>query len=160
MLALPIFGGSASTDYHSRYFYFSSVGPSLLIGWALIEAGARLSRIGGERLRWAIPCIGLVGVIALSHVHLRKTESIFWAMIGRSYLQTDVIRRGIEDLKKGILGAPEYLRKVYYQRYGILAGFVGINPGDVIEKGLKIYPDDPELIALYRVSGLGEKWQP
>ena len=158
-VVLPVFGGSSFEDYASRYFFFSSVGPSLLISWALIRSGALLSK-QDNRLRWAVPGVALCGIIALSHFELRQTEAVFRGHIGRSYLSGRDAEKGLEYLERGLKEAPDDLDSGHYQLYGIHALFQGKDPGPVLANGIERNRAATELSAIVKIADLWRQWSP
>ena len=158
-VVLPVFGGSSFDDYSSRYFYFSSVGPSLLIAWCLVESGLRLSRRDNQ-LGLALSGIVLFGIIVLSHRELKKSEAVFWGHIGRSYLSSRNAEKGLDYLGRSLSEVPDGLDGEHYQLYAINALFQGRDPSAILARGIEFGISTVGLSVLLEVTELWKKWVP
>jgi hypothetical protein len=153
-LTIAVFSGSTSEEFRSRYFYYAAVGPSLVIGWSIIQLEDHLGRIHA-RVGTLVPLGALVCLLMVSYAELQKTKSVFTAVIGRSYLAgvgSDPAT-GLGLMYKGILEAPDDLGPLYYVRYGVNAWYVGVDPTSVLEIGHQVYPNDEEISFLLEISG-------
>lgn len=146
-VTLVVFSGSTNEEFRSRYFYYASVGPSLLIGWSLLNIPKLIGEEYRSRFGLTLTAASLIGLAAVSQIHHQKAESVFRAVIGRSYLAGvgGGGIQGLHEMKTGIEGAPGNLHRDFYIRYGVNAWYAGLNPVPALELGLGYFPEDEEI---------------
>jgi tetratricopeptide (TPR) repeat protein len=150
-LTLPAFGGSTLDEYRPRYFYYADLGPALLYAQAIVGTVSWLST---GRDRWVRPAAiagSLTLILVISHIHLKKTERMHWAVTGRNLLSMGTSSLGVQLLTRSIETVPELLPPLCYTRCALGAYQVGVNPKQILSIGVETYPDHTEIGYLYKV---------
>ena len=132
-------------NFYWRYFYFATAGSSLVLGYCLYHAFARIAKL--PLPKFVAPIIGtaIIGILFASSIFAhKKAEAIALYSSGRSHLAREFFDEGLEyftlALQKNARGIPIDA----YQRLSLASFGEGKNPGHILREGLKHYPDHPQ----------------
>ena len=133
-------------NFHWRYFYFATAGSSLVLGYCIYHAFARIAKLSLPKSVAPIVGIAIIGILFASSIFAhKKAEAIALYSSGRSHLAREFFDEGIEyftlALEKNARGIPIDA----YKRLSIVSFGEGKNPTHILLEGLKHYPDHPQL---------------
>ena len=133
-------------NFHWRYFYFATAGSSLVLGYCIYHAFARIAKLPLPKFVAPIVGIAIIGILFASSIFAhKKAEAIALYSSGRSHLAREFFDEGIEyftlALQKNARGIPIDA----YQRLSLSSFGEGKNPTHILLEGLKHYPDHPQL---------------
>ena len=133
-------------NFHWRYFYFATAGSSLVLGYCIYHAFARIAKLPLPKFVAPIVGTATIGILFASSILAhKKAEAIALYSSGRSHLAREFFDEGIEyftlALQKNARGIPIDA----YERLSIVSFNEGKNPTHILHEGLKHYPNHPQL---------------
>ena len=133
-------------NFHWRYFYFATAGSSLVLGYCIYHAFARIAKLPLPKFVAPIGGTAIIGILFASSILAhKKAEAIALYSSGRSHLAREFFDEGIEyftlALQKNARGIPIDA----YERLSIVSFSEGKNPTHILLEGLKHYPNHPQL---------------
>ena len=132
-------------NFHWRYFYFATAGSSLVLGYCIYHAFARIAKLSLPKFVAPIVGIAIIGILFASSIFAhKKAEAIALYSSGRSHLARNSFDEGLEyftlALEKNARGIPIDA----YQRLSLSSFGEGKNPTHILLEGLKHYPNHPQ----------------
>ena len=132
-------------NFHWRYFYFATAGSSLVLGYCIYHAFARIAKLSLPKSVAPIVGIAIIGILLASSILAhKKAEAIALYSSGRSHLAREFFDEGIEyftlALEKNARGIPTDA----YERLSLSSFGEGKNPTHILLEGLKHYPNHPQ----------------
>ena len=133
-------------NFHWRYFYFATVGSSLVLGYCIYHAITRIAKLPLPKFVAPIVGTAIIGILFISSIFAhKKAEAIALYSSGRSHLAREFFDEGIEyftlALQKNARGIPTDA----YERLSLASFGEGKSPTHILREGLKHYPDHPQL---------------
>jgi tetratricopeptide (TPR) repeat protein len=132
----------------SRQLYFASVGSSVVLAWFMCSLCQKLKE---KRIQKIV----LVGwsfiLILLSVVSLEKSEALDYWLVGRSYVASRQIDKGMVLFGDAYDHGRDILPVNFYTQSAILAFGVGQSMLDRLQYALDIYPGDAHVTVLLGV---------
>ena len=131
--------------FHWRYFYFATAGSSLVLGYCMYHAIARIAKL--PLPKFVAPTVGtaIIGILFASSIFAhKKAEAIALYSSGRSHLAREFFDEGLEYFTLAIQKNARGIPIDAYQRLSLAAFGEGKNPSHILREGLKHYPDHPQ----------------
>ena len=83
-------------NFHWRYFYFATAGSSLVLGYCIYHAFARIAKLSLPKSVAPIVGIAIIGILFASSIFAhKKAEAIALYSSGRSHLARDFLTKGL-----------------------------------------------------------------
>lgn len=133
----------------SRQLYLASVGSSVVLAWIVCFLCQKLI----SRRFQQLALMGLVSILVwISVVSLKKAEAIDYWLVGRSYVASRNIEKGLTLFDDAYDHGRDILPVTFYTQYAILAFGMGQEISIPLQYALKVYPDNTHVKALMGVT--------
>ena len=133
------------SDFYWRYFYFATAGSSLVLGYCMYHAIARIAKLPLPKFVAPIVGTAIIGILFASSIFAhKKAEAIALYSSGRSHLAREFFDEGLEYFTLAIQKNARGIPIDAYQRLSLASFGKGKNPGHILHEGLKHYPNHPQ----------------
>ena len=128
-------------NFHWRYFYFATAGSSLVLGYCIYHAFARIAKLSLPKFVAPVVGTATIGILFASSILAhKKAEAIALYSSGRSHLARNSFDEGLEYFTLALEKNARSIPIDAYQRLSLSSFGKGKNPTHILLEGLKTLP--------------------